>query len=531
MARALFRMCAHYLTVAEKNLSDAADRGITVTEMAAMDQPVDVARETIAAFVGRALRGPINEPVLVRSCGEFRRRFGDNWSRSSLGPAAQQFFEHGGRNLYVVRVANNARGAMLCLPASGSALVLRALEPGSTETLRAAVDYDGIDPDSEDLFNLTLQRVDPRTGLVLDQELFRRASYREDGEQFVVDLLLNSTLARVEGPLPTHRPEATAGAHTPFGTQYVAAAQAGTDGQELSDYDLVGSRKAEAGLFALARVAHFDLLYLPPPGKHRDLGLTAVLVAERYCRERGAMLLVDPPAAWRSAADAVGGMRELDFASNNLLGYFPRMRRRDDDAALPRAAGGALAGLLCKLDRKLGPWQPFEGSGLGFSRALRPAVDVDDDERLLLMRAGLNVIASGPAGAARVLGSVTMGRAQAARRQLASLPVARTCLRIINTIDAATRWAVFARHDARLADRIRQQVSACLASLADRGALATDRYVVDCDVGVSGPAPGISRGFDIFITFQPLGATEAVAFTIHQAVAGSRVSSTSFAPA
>ena len=54
---------------------------------------------------------------------------------------------------------------MLCLPASGSALVLRAVEPGSTEFIRAAVDYDGIDDDNDELFNLTLQRVNPGTGL------------------------------------------------------------------------------------------------------------------------------------------------------------------------------------------------------------------------------------------------------------------------------------------------------------------------------------------------------------------------------
>ena len=54
-----------------------------------------------------------------------------------------------GRQLYVVRVANGARGAMLCLPASGSALVLRAVEPGSTEQIRAAVDYDGVDETAE----------------------------------------------------------------------------------------------------------------------------------------------------------------------------------------------------------------------------------------------------------------------------------------------------------------------------------------------------------------------------------------------
>ena len=121
-------------------MSDALDRGITVTEIAAMGHPIDATPETTAAFVGRALRGPLNTPVLVHNFGEFRRRFGDIWSRSSLGPAVRQFFEHGGRNLYIVRVVNNARGAMICLPASGSALVLRALEPGSTERVRAAVD-------------------------------------------------------------------------------------------------------------------------------------------------------------------------------------------------------------------------------------------------------------------------------------------------------------------------------------------------------------------------------------------------------
>ena len=171
-------------------MSDAADRGITVTEMAAMDQPIDVLRETTVAFVGRALRGPLNEPVLIGSFGEFRRRFGDIWSRSSLGPAVRQFFEHGGKRLYIVRVVNNARGAMICLPASGSALVLRAVEPGSTELIRAAVDFDGIKADSDELFNLTVQRIDPLSGLVIDQELFSGVSSAEGSNNFVADMLL-----------------------------------------------------------------------------------------------------------------------------------------------------------------------------------------------------------------------------------------------------------------------------------------------------------------------------------------------------
>ena len=229
-------------------MSDAVDRGITVTETAAMDPSIEASRETTAAFIGRALRGPLDEPVLIHSFGDFRRRFGDVWSRSSLGPAAQLFFEHGGSNLYVVRVANNAQGAVLCLPASGKVLRLRALEPGSTERLRAAVDYDGID--TSERFNLTVQRVDPATGLVSDQEFYRNVDYRQGKRNSIAELLTTSSLVRVELPLPAGRPEQTIGP-MPIDVAYVQAAEEGTDGIELTDYDLIGSRETSTGLFAL----------------------------------------------------------------------------------------------------------------------------------------------------------------------------------------------------------------------------------------------------------------------------------------
>ena len=265
-------------------MSDAVDHGITVTEIAALDQPIDVKPHTTAAFVGSASRGPVNTPVLVKSFGEFRRRFGDSRSRSSLGPAAQQVFEHGGSHLYVVRVATKARGAMICLPASGSALVLRAAEPGSAEVIRAAVDYDGIDDDEH--FNLVLQRLDPVTRLIDDQEFFDRVSYVDGSERFVGEALASSSLAHVEHPYPSHRPERT------VGPDYIEAAQAGHDGAVLSDYDLIGSRSEGTGLFALQQAGSFDLLYLPALAEGADIGPAATLAAEMFCRERRAMLIV-----------------------------------------------------------------------------------------------------------------------------------------------------------------------------------------------------------------------------------------------
>ena len=511
-------------------MSDAVDHGITVTEIAAMDQPIDVSPETTAAFVGRALRGPVNTPVLVTSFGEYRRRFGDIWSRSSLGPAVRQFFEHNGSQLYIVRVANNARGSMICLPASGSALVLRAVEPGSTEFIRAAVDYDGIDFDETDeLFNLTLQRVNPGTGLVEDQELFRRMSYREESDRFAGDALLTSALARVEHPYPSHRPELTMDAGGRIGSTYVEHAQAGTDGIELSDYDLVGSRKHRTGLFALEQVENFDILYLPPPGKGIDTGPAAVLAAELYCRERRAMLVVDPRAEWATAEDAVDGTRELGYASSNMMSYFPRMlKRHSDDIARP--VGGAIAGLLCKQDRTYGPWQDLDQQGLGLQRHLVPATMIDEEDAHLLSRAGLNVITDGPAYRCRVAGSVTMGRGSEGHRKFTQLPVRRFCLQIVSTVSAAARWAVFEPGDKNLARRVRAQVLTYFYCLNDLGAFADDRFVVECDSGVSDRSDSDEHGVSIMLVFHPAACDEPISLTLHLTAAGCRVGSSVFAP-
>jgi hypothetical protein len=511
-------------------VSDAADRGITVTEIAAMDQPIDVAPETTAAFVGRALRGPLNTPVLVHTFGQFRRRFGDAWSRSSLGPAVKQFFDNGGKNLYVVRVANDARGAMICLPASGSALVLRALEPGSTECVRAAVDYDGIDADNDELFNLTLQRVDPVSRLVSDQEMYRKLSYREKSGSFVADALLTSSLVRVEKPFPTHRPEVTAHDGARHGSGYVERVQDGTDGRELSDYDLVGSRRGYRGIFALEQVDRFDILYLPPPGKGVDVGPAAILAAERYCRSRGAMLIVDPAEDIRTPAEMVREVRERGYASPNMVGYFPRLALREDSDARPRAAGGAIAGLLCKLDRNFGSWQHLDQRRLGLGPEFVPAVPVDKEDARTLAREGINVIRADEGGRARVTGSTTMARGSDMQRPLTCLPVRRLCLRIVSAIEQATRLVVFEPVDAAQVQRVQNRVFAFLSALIDMGAFASDRIDVQCDTGFSGNSGGAGHGISILISFQPHGCVKPISLTLHQSTEGFRVATTAFAP-
>jgi len=488
-----------------------------------MDQPIGVPAETTAAFVGRALRGPLDTPILIHSFAEFRRRFGGFWPGSSLGSAVEQFFAHGGKHVYVIRVANNARGAMICLPAQHGVLVLRAVEPGSTEQIRVAVDYDGISVEYEDLFNLTLQRVASDSGLILDQEIYRRLNCKAGKDNFIEDALLGSSLVRVQGAAPDHRPMST-------DTDYVEHAQSGTDGLSLSDYDLIGSASDGTGLFALNQVERFDLLYLPPPELGRVPGPAAVLAAELYCRKRAAMLILDPPDKWKNAHDAIQGVRTEGYANPDVLSYFPRVYTRDDAGSPPLTIGGAIAGLLCKLDRTRGPWEDLDQRGFTLDRNLVPAMQIDSDEAHLLIKEGLNVVAGHTPGHTMVCGSVTLAHGTQVGDEFAKLTTRRLCLLITNAIDRATRWAVFESHTSAVAESIVNQVHDFMCALSDAGAFENDHFLVQCDAGLRRQPVDPDRGITMLLAFHPAGSDETVSLTLHQSVSGCRVATTAFAP-
>lgn len=507
-------------------MSDVIGRGITVTEIGAKDQPVDLTPHTTAAFIGRTLRGPLDTPVLLHDVGEFRRRFGGVRTDSGLGPAVRDFFDHGGRRLYVVRVANGARGAAIRLPGDGGALALRAMEPGSAERLRAAVDYDGI-ADAEH-FNLTVQRIDRGSGHVIDQEYFGRVSPLPASEAFLGEALQSSTMVRVEMPLPAERPKATVGRQLHDGVSYVEHTQEGDDGALLSDYDLVGSTRDGTGLFALDGIDGIDIVYMPPPAAGTDVGATALLAAERYCRTRGAMLVVDPPGEWATVESAVRGLRHIGYASPNMLGYFPRVRDAHAEAGSSHPAGGAIAGLLSRLDERIGPWASLDRQGLALRRRFRPLIEIDDEDREALERAGLNALVADAARRLRVVGDRNLSRGADTQYGQAELRVQRLCLHLIRAIDLATRWAVFESPGPRLAGRVQGQIHAALLVLADRGAFANDGFDVRCRID---PAPAAGpHAIEILLAFTPAGIDRPIALTLHQSVAGCRVSDTAFGP-
>ena len=184
--------------------------GIAVEEESGPDQAIARFGTARTAFVGRTLRGPVDGPVLVRTYTEFQHIFGGLWQPSPLGYAVEHFFDHGGREALIVRVANGARPATLTLKAGGSVLRVRAVRPGTREYLRASVDYDNIAAERCAEFNITVQRVRIQgTAQVEDQEIFHKLTLLPGDPGYFPRAIAHSQLIEPVGELPAQRPDRT----------------------------------------------------------------------------------------------------------------------------------------------------------------------------------------------------------------------------------------------------------------------------------------------------------------------------------
>jgi Bacteriophage tail sheath protein len=466
--------------------------GIQVQEEAGSGQSIAEAPTAVTAFVGRCLRGPVNRPVRVAGFNEFQRIFGGLWQPSTLSYAVEQFFENGGRAAIIVRVTNGARCCTLRLSAANQALVLQALAPGTREFLRAAVDYDGIGANEEDAFNLVIQRVrTPGSEHIEDQEIYRRVSIHPDAPRSVATVLAESGLARITGDLPRLRPDPTP-RHDPRGIAgYVFSGTDADDGAPLTDYDIIGSAAQGTGLFALDAADGFNLLCIPPLARDADVGASTLLVANRYCRERRAILFVDPPIAWDCAAKALAEMRHWPLPSDSACMYFPRLLGYDKLRGRFEtfAPSGAIAGTLSRASEHWPVWTGACGEDAIVRPGLRPACAVDDEQRGRLAAIGVNAVQTVRRNGREGPKTCTLAGPGAVAADWRSLSAKRLALLIVNSIERGTRWMVFEPNEPAAWRRATQQLREFMTALEERGAFAErnpgDRWFVLCDERVN----------------------------------------------
>ena len=445
--------------------------GIRVAEEVGAGEAIARVATATTAFVGRALRGPVNCPVAISSFADFQSVFGGLWQPSTLSYALEHYFENGGRSAVVVRVVNGGRAATLTLPAGHGALTLEAQCPGTREFLRAAVDYDNIGPADGDKFNLVIQRVRaPGSEHVEDQEVYARLSVDPHSTRHLGTMLADSALVRMCGRVPLERPEPTHRGDARTLASYVSSNPDGDDGGRLTDYDIIGSATEGTGLFALGDTEAFNFLCIPPLSRELPVGASSLLVAARYCRGRRALLMVDPPMNWDTPQAVLAGMRGFDFASENALMYYPwvqaydRLRGRFESFA----PCGAAAGMLARLEAVHPLWSPAEAEEGPLRPGLRPASAVSEDWRQRLAGVGVNTLQA--VRARRTVSARTLAGAHASSPDWCYLSLRRLALFLVESIERGTRWALFENSDAPLWRRLEQQVAEFLDGLDRDGA-------------------------------------------------------------
>ena len=168
--------------------------GVYIEEIPSGVRTIIGVATSVAAFVDSFQRGPLNEAVQVFNSGEFEAEFGGLHTDSEASYGVQQFFQNGGSEAWIVRVAttgdanpaNNAVASSDTLqdaPGGNDVLMVTAgrrirgesaENPGRWgDALQVEIDYDTSDPAT--LFNLTVREIVTQGGrrVVLRTETHR----------------------------------------------------------------------------------------------------------------------------------------------------------------------------------------------------------------------------------------------------------------------------------------------------------------------------------------------------------------------
>ena len=496
---------------------------VYIEEIPSVVRTITGVATSITAFVGRAARGPTNEPATLNSYGDFERTFGGLWTGSVLGFAVRDFFLNGGGQAIVVRVSNAATQATLNL-ATGSAvpadatLALLAATPGAWGNgLKATVDTNTKNPADTKLFNLA---VTDATGAT---EKFLNVSVDPLDPRFVAKVLQDSSklVAATKNAsgnfvVPGVRPSVAV---------TTATAASGSDGGTLTNAQFtgVGMETAKTGLYALAKADLFNLLCIPPYKTDGNVDSSLVTDAAAYCEKRRALLLVDPISSWADKAAAIAGVSTVGTTSKNAALFFPRVREFNplhDNQLEDFAPCGAVAGIFARTDSQRGVWKAPAGQDATLVGVPQLSVSLNDAENGELNPLGINCLRAFPAAGRVVWGARTLQGDDRLASEWKYIPVRRTALFIEESLYRGTQWAVFEPNDEPLWAQIRLNLGAFMQGLFRQGAFQgqtpRDAYFVKCDKETTTQAD-INLGIvNILVGFAPLKPAEFVVLKLQQ---------------
>ncbi|MFD5426753.1 phage tail sheath family protein [Streptomyces sp. NPDC127084] len=530
--------------------------GVYVEEVASGSRPIEGVGTSVAAFVGLAPNGPLNQPTLVTNWTQYVAAFGDFTDGYYLAHSVYGFFNNGGTAAYVVRVggapggaAEDSASAVAGSSAHGSAArsavggsgTPAALPPGEprqlgtftvTAVAPGSLSVEVADPEGEgaaDRFRLIVKDGDEVA------ETFN-VSAKKSGRNYVVTQVKErSKLIVLEEAAPAAqlaRPEnqtvalpAAAPAPAPSGgapSAEVARVSHPGPAEYLGDSaDRTGFGGLEA-VDEVSMVAVPDLMAAYQRGAIDLEGVKAVqlgLIA--HCELMGdRVAVIDPPPGLNARQVQVWRQETAGYDSKYAALYYPWIKTFDPASGQARMMppSGHIAGVWARNDSERGVHKAPA------NEVMRGVVDLEMQitrgEQDLLNPLGINCIRAFPGRGIRVWGARTLSSDPAWRY----LNVRRYFNYLEESILIGTQWVVFEPNDHALWARIRRNISAFLVNEWRSGALFGARpeeaYYVKCDEETN-PPESVDLGRVICeIGIAPVKPAEFVVFRLAQFTSG-----------
>lgn len=304
---------------------------------------------------------------------------------------------------------------------------------------------------------------------------------------------------------------------TPAVTTAGAAAPSVTDGTgpALSDYtDAFPLVEKDADIF--------NIMVLPEDADPAAVQLNLVYgPASVFCQKRRAFLIMDAPAAWKTAQDAFGKVADarIGVVKDHSAIYYPRIQISDGKKTRAIGAAGAVAGVYARTDSTRGVWK----APAGVEADIRGIVGLErrftDDEQGSMNPLGVNVIRAFPNGLV-VFGARTNDGADDFASEYKYIPIRRLALYIEESLYRGLKWVVFEPNDDPLYGQIRLNVGVFMQDLHRRGAFQgskpSDAYFVKCDGETTTQSDRNLGIVNIVVGFAPLKPAEFVILYLQQ---------------
>ena len=530
--------------------------GVYIEEIPSGVRTITGVATSITAFVGRTAKGPVEDPIIINNYGDFERRFGGLWQKSTVSFAVKDFFINGGGQALIVRLQNDASASAITLTdikSTPSNLIIEAASVGTWgDRLSVHVDHDTKDPDDDKLFNLTIYEKDPDSGQIISTEKFLNVSVDPNKVRYLTKVLEDgSNLVRVKNDggkdqVSDLKPEKTFKVKQPVTSppefeEDAVKATGGSDGHHLNNDSFIGVGKEgnKKGLYSLEKADLFNLLCIPPFTSSdgsvlaedtfpSDISTTLIASAVNYCKKRRAMFLVDSHSKWNSKDVAKAGFTATNDSYPGTISdyaalFFPRLKQRNSlkENQMEEFVGcGAVAGVFARTDAQRGVWKAPAGQDATLNGVPQLSVPLTDAENGELNQLGINCLRAFPVYGRLVWGSRTLQGADRLGSEWKYIAVRRTAMFIEESLSRGLKWVVFEPNDEPLWAQIRLNVGAFMHNLFRQGAFQgttpKEAYLVKCDKETT-TQNDINNGIvNILVGFAPLKPAEFVFIKIQQ---------------